>query len=449
VGLEEKVGKRPVTDPPIETALCRDCLWIGASPALGAVRRCPACASPRLVIHAELERLTIAHLDCDAFYASVEKRDRPDLADRPVIVGGGNRGVVTTACYIARTFGVRSAMPMFKALKACPDAVVIRPDFAKYKAESRRIMSMLAALTPLIQPLSLDEAWLDMSGTQRLNGGSPALVLARAQGEIERETGLGVSIGLSCNKFLAKIASDLDKPRGFAVIGAAEAKTFLAPRPVGLLPGVGPAMVRRLEASGYRRIGDLAQADAKAVIRAVGVQGLSLAALARGEDSRPVDPDRARKSISAETTFDHDLQTLDALEDRLWPCCEKVAARARAEGVAARGVVLKLKTGDFRQITRRRTLEAPIQTAKTLFAVTRELLAAETGATAFRLIGVGLAELVETPDGAQAQDLFGDGDETRALATERTLDALRARFGPEAVVSGRNLKRDRRPSGAD
>jgi len=386
--------------------------------------------------------LAIAHLDCDAFYASVEKRDRPELVDRPVIVGGGRRGVVTTACYIARTFGVRSAMPMFKALKACPDAVVIRPDFAKYKAESRRIMAKLFALTPLVQPLSLDEAWLDMSGTQRLNGGSPALVLARAQGEIERETGLGVSIGLSCNKFLAKIASDLDKPRGFAVIGAAEARSFLAPRPVGLLPGVGPAMVKRLEAGGYRKIGDLGRAEASTLVRAFGAQGLSLAALARGEDSRPVDPDRARKSVSAETTFDEDLQELEALEDRLWPCCEKVAARARAEGVAGRGVVLKLKTGDFRSITRRRTLEAPTQTAKTLFAVTRELLAAETGATAFRLIGVGLAELMEAPAGAASDDLFGDGGETRARTTERTLDALRARFGPAAVVSGRNLKRD-------
>jgi len=394
------------------------------------------------VVHAELETLAIAHLDCDAFYASVEKRDRPELVDRPVIVGGGRRGVVTTACYIARTFGVRSAMPMFKALKACPDAVVIRPDFAKYKAESRRIMAKLFALTPLVQPLSLDEAWLDMSGTQRLNGGSPALVLARAQGEIERETGLGVSIGLSCNKFLAKIASDLDKPRGFAVIGAAEARSFLAPRPVGLLPGVGPAMVKRLEAGGYRKIGDLGRAEASTLVRAFGAQGLSLAALARGEDSRPVDPDRARKSVSAETTFDEDLQELEALEDRLWPCCEKVAARARAEGVAGRGVVLKLKTGDFRSITRRRTLEAPTQTAKTLFAVTRELLAAETGATAFRLIGVGLAELMEAPAGAASDDLFGDGGETRARTTERTLDALRARFGPAAVVSGRNLKRD-------
>jgi DNA polymerase-4 len=436
-----------VTDPPTLTALCRDCLWTGCAPRPGALRRCPVCASPRLLVHAELDTLAIAHLDCDAFYASVEKRDRPELAQTPVIVGGGRRGVVTTACYIARTYGVRSAMPMFKALKACPDAVVIRPDFAKYKYESQRIMAKLAALTPLIQPLSLDEAWLDLSGTRRLNGGAPAFVLARAQGEIERETGLGISIGLSCNKFLAKIASDLDKPRGFAVIGAAEAKAFLAPRPVGLLPGVGPAMVRRLETEGYRRIGDLAQADVKILVQALGTQGLHLSALARGEDSRPVDPDRARKSISAETTFDDDLQSLAALEDRLWPACEKVAARARTEQVAGRGVVLKLKTADFHQITRRRTLPAPTQTAKTLFAVSRELLAAETGARTFRLIGIGLTDLVDVSPDAAPDDLFGDGagdgGETRARATERTLDALRARFGATAVVSGRNLKRDR------
>ncbi len=431
-----------MSDPSTLTALCRDCLWTGSGPPPGALRRCPACASPRLVVHAELNTLTIAHLDCDAFYASVEKRDRPELAETPVIVGGGVRGVVTTACYIARTYGVRSAMPMFKALRACPNAVVIRPDFAKYKAESRRIMAKLATLTPLVQPLSLDEAWLDLAGTERLNGGPPALALARIQGEIERETGLGVSIGLSCNKFLAKIASDLDKPRGFALIGAAEAKAFLAPRPVGLLPGVGPAMVKRLEAAGFRHIGDLAKAEAKTLVQTLGSQGLHLLDLARGEDSRPVDPDRARKSVSAETTFNEDLRTRDALEDRLWPCCEKVAARARAEGIAGRGVVLKLKTADFRQVTRRRTLAAPTQTAKTLFAVTRELLAAETGDVAFRLIGVGLADVVEAAEGAPSDDLFGDGGESRALATERTLDALRARFGPGAVVSGRNLKRD-------
>jgi DNA polymerase-4 len=390
------------------------------------------------VVHAELETLAIAHLDCDAFYASVEKRDRPELMDRPVIVGGGRRGVVTTACYIARTYGVRSAMPMFKALKACPSAVVIAPDFTKYKAESRRIMAKLAALTPLIQPLSLDEAWLDLSGTQRLNGGSAALVLARAQGEIERETGLSVSIGLSCNKFLAKIASDLDKPRGFSVIGAAEARAFLAPKPVTILPGVGAAVTAAMAKRGYRTVGDLARADARQLVDGFGAYGLRLGQLAQGLDTRAVDPDQIRKSISAETTFHDDLGELEALEDRLWPLCERVARTARREGVAGRVVSLKLKTPSFHSISRRRTLTAPTQTGKVLFAVAREMLAREVGGGAFRLIGAGLSDFVDAADGL---DFFAD-EERRARKSEAAIDAIRGRFGAGAVVTGRALKSD-------
>jgi DNA polymerase-4 len=350
--------------------------------------------------------------------------------------------VVTTACYIARTFGVRSAMPMFKALNACPQAVVIRPDFAKYKAESRRIMAKLSALTPLIQPLSLDEAWLDLSGTERLNGGSAALVLARAQGEIERETGLGVSIGLSCNKFLAKIASDLDKPRGFSVIGAMEAKTFLAPRPVGILPGVGPALQKTLQAEGLHTIGDLARAEPRRLAQRFGAQGLRLAQLAQGQDARAVNPDQERKSISAETTFEADLRDPEALADRLWPLCEKVARTCRREGVAARVAVLKLRTADFRLITRRRTLPSPTQTAKALFAVGRNLLADQATGPAFRLIGIGASELA--PAAPSAGDLFA-GAEVRALKSETALDALRDRFGAGAVQTGRALKSGPRP----
>jgi DNA polymerase-4 len=416
------------------SALCRDCPWTGADPA---DRRCPRCRSPRLVRHEALERLTIAHIDCDAFYASVEKRDRPELRDRPVIVGGGKRGVVTTACYMARVSGVRSAMPMFKALKLCPQAVVIKPDFAKYRAESARIMARLSVLTPLVQPLSLDEAWLDLSGCERLHGAPAAAVLARVQREIEAENGITVSVGLSANKFLAKIASDLDKPRGFSVIGGEEAQAFLAPRPVGLLPGVGPAMVRVLEAAGFRTVGDLARANPKALAERFGANGLRLSRLAHGQDGRAVDPDQTRKGVSAETTFEEDHAALHVLEDRLWPLCERVARTCRKEGVAGRAVVLKLKTPDFRLITRRRTLAIPTQTAKSLFAVARALLADETDGRSFRLIGVGVQDLAEAHDGGE--DLFG-ADETRALNSEKAVDALRARFGSAAVLSGRALK---------
>ena len=391
----------------------------------------------RLLTHPELDALTVAHLDCDAFYASVEKRDRPELRDLPVIVGGGVRGVVTTACYIARLHGVRSAQPMFKALHACPDAVVIKPDFARYRAASRAVFDRVRSLTPLVQQLSLDEAWIDLAGTERLHGASPARTLIRLQRDIEAEVGITVSIGLAANKPLAKIASDLDKPRGFAVIGAAEAQAFLAEKPVTLLPGVGPAFAHSLRSAGYARIGDLARADLKALVGQFGDYGLRLHALAHGRDDRPVNPRENRKSISAEDTFNTDLRDAEALTDELWPLCEKVARKARSDGVAGRVVTLKLKTPNFRLRTRRRTLAVPTQTARGLFAAARELLAPELG-DAFRLIGVGLSDL--HPCDAAEADFFAAA-EVRDRRTETAVDALRARFGAEAVRTARVLRR--------
>ena len=414
--------------------LCRDCLWMTDDLT---DNRCPACASPRLVSHPELWDLTLAHLDCDAFYASVEKRDRPELAEQPVIVGGGVRGVVTTCCYIARTYGVRSAMPMFKALKACPEAVVISPDFSKYRRESRRIMGLVAELSPLVQPLSLDEAWIDLAGTERLNGGPGAFQMARLQRRIQTEIGLSVSVGLGPNKTLAKISSDLDKPRGFAVIGAREAKGFLAGRPVTLLPGVGPAFARTLERDGVRRIGDLSSVGAKVLTQRYGAFGLRLAELAEGRDLRTVDPHEARKGIRAETTFNTDIRDLQSLKDELWRMSERAAGQARARGVAGRVATLKLKTADFQIITRRRTLPGPIQTATLLFQTTCDILTREADGRAFRLIGAGLSDLVETS--AEATDLF-TSDESRARVREGTMDRIRARFGAAAVTTGRNLK---------
>ncbi len=388
-----------------------------------------------MVNHAELDRLVIAHLDCDAFYASVEKRDRPELRDLPVIVGGGHRGVVATACYVARQYGVGSAMPMFKALKACPDAVVLKPDFAKYKHESRRILGALADLTPLIQTLSLDEAWADLSGTERLNGGSPAWQLARLQKWIEDEVGLTVSIGLAPNRFLAKVASEMDKPRGFSVIGS-EAEQLLAPRPVSILPGVGPIFGRTLRADGFETIGQLADADVRDLVKRYGDWGLRLHDLSHGRDSRPVDPEHDRKGMSAETTFNVDLSSAADLESQLWPLCEKLAAKARRDGIAGRVVTLKLRRTDFRILTRRRTLPDPVQTARTLFAEGRALLKPELGRP-YRLIGIGMADLVDAAD--VAPGLFS-ADRTRELTTETTIDRLRDRFGPGAVISGRSLK---------
>lgn len=413
-------------------AICRQCLWSGNS----AVMRCPDCASPRVVCDAELETLTIAHLDCDAFYASVEKRDRPELRDRPVIIGGGVRGVVSTACYIARQSGVGSAMPMFKALKACPDAVVIRPDFPRYVAESRRIFDLVGALTPLVQTLSLDEAWIDLAGTERLNGGLPAQQLIRLQNRIEAETGLTVSIGLAPNRFLAKIASEMDKPRGFSVIGAAGAQALLAPRPISILPGVGPVFTRTLRSDGFATVGDLAAADPRELVKRYGEWGLRLHDLAHARDARAVNPDHDRKGMSAETTFNTDLTETEALEAELWPLCEKLASKARRDRVASRVIVLKLRRDDFRIVTRRHSLAEPIQTARALFAIGRNLLKPELGRP-YRLIGIGMADVVDATDAPAG--LFAT-TEDRTLKTETTIDDLRARFGQKAVVAGRALK---------
>lgn len=412
--------------------LCRDCGWLERSTAL----TCPACGSRRVVRHAELFALNIAHLDCDAFYAAVEKRDAPELRDVPVIVGGGRRGVVTTACYIARLSGVKSAMPMFKALRLCPQAVVIKPAFAKYRAESRRVMERLRALTPLVQPLSLDEAWLDLSGTERLHGRATAATLARLQSEIERDIGITVSVGLAPNKFLAKIASEIDKPRGFGVIGAADAVNLLAPRPVSILPGVGPAFAKALASHGIERVGDLTKLDPVMLFKILGPAGVRLWRLARGEDDRRVDPDQVRKSISAETTFEIDKRAVADLEQSLWPLCERVARTARAGGVSGRVVTLKLRAADFRIITRRRTLDAPTQTARTLLEVARDLLRGEAGGQSFRLIGVGLSDLSK---GDGSTELFGTSED-RILKVETTMDALVGRFGDQALVRARGLQ---------
>ena len=411
-------------------AICRDCLHTGDH----RVERCPACGSRRIVHHDELDRLTIAHLDCDAFYASVEKRDRPELRDRPVIVGGGKRGVVSTCCYIARQYGVHSAMPMFKALKACPEAVVIKPDFRKYIAASEAIFGAVGRLTPLVQTLSLDEAWIDLTGTERLNGGPPAFQLIRLQQQIEADTGLTVSIGLAPNRFLAKVASELDKPRGFSVLGS-EAATVLAPRPVGILPGVGPVFRKTLQSDGYAVVGDLAAADVRDLVKRYGETGLRLHDLAHGRDARPVNPGHERKGMSAETTFNEDLTAAADLEAALWPLCEILAAKARRDGVASRVLVLKLRRTDFRIVTRRISLPEPVQTARALFAAGRALMAPELGRP-YRLIGIGMAEVVDAVD---APALF-ESTETRALKTETAIDALRAKFGAKAVVAGRALK---------
>ncbi|MAA98092.1 MAG: DNA polymerase IV [Stappia sp.] len=424
--------------------LCRDC---GARPqrlTMGSrLPRCPACGGLRLVRHPELDRLSIAHIDCDAFYASVEKRDNPELADRPVIVGGGRRGVVSTCCYIARIRGVHSAMPMFKALEACPEAVVIRPDMDKYARVGREIRDRMRALTPLVEPLSIDEAFLDLTGTEKLHRATPAEQLARLAREIERDIGVTVSVGLAANKFLAKIASDLDKPRGFSVIGAEEAESFLADKPVGLIWGVGKVFRKKLAEDGLKTIGQLQTRDPADLARRYGAMGLRLAELSHGRDSRSVSPDREVKSISNETTFDRDIPDLQTLRPILRRLSEKVSARLKDADMAGRTITLKLKTADFRTLTRARGLADPTQLADRIFATGDQLLKGEVDGRRFRLLGIGVSDFAPSSF-ADPDDLVDTGAGQRARA-ERAIDALREKFGRDAIELGLTRAGDSRP----
>ena len=415
-------------------AVCRTCLT-----TFEIGRRCPACRSPRIIDHPELDQLSIAHMDCDAFYASVEKRDFPEFRDQPLIVGGGTRGVVSTCCYIARIKGVRSAMPMFQALKLCPEAVVVKPRMAVYVEVSREIRAMMEALTPAIEPLSLDEAFLDLTGTQRLHGAVPAVLLAQLVKEMEEKLGITGSIGLSHNKFLAKIASDLDKPRGFSVIGRAETEAFLLPKPVSIIWGVGTATRASLEKVGIRTIADLRRWDRSDLNARFGSMGDRLWHLSRGLDTRRVSRDEPMKSISKETTFNEDIADRHLLEGHLWRLAEQVSDRAKARDLAGKTVTLKLKSADFASITRRRSLTSPTQTADRIYREAKAMLSVYKEPGPFRLIGVGIADLFPDKEADNSGDLL-DPDAGKRAAAEAATDKIRAKYGHDAIIKGRALR---------
>ena len=414
--------------------LCRDCLrrWQAPEPE----GRCPGCRSARIVAHPELHDLAIAHLDCDAFYAAVEQRDDPALAGQPLIIGGGRRGVVSTCSYEARPFGVHSAMPMFQALKLCPQALVRPPNMAKYVAESKRIRALMNELTPLVEPVSIDEAFLDLSGTQGLHGQSAAQCLAALARRIEADIRITVSIGLSHNKFLAKVASELDKPRGFSVIGRVEATAFLAPKPVRLIWGIGPAFERRLAHDGISTISDVQLRDEVELARRYGKMGRQLYRLARGEDGRRVMPRMARKSLSSERTLEQNVADGGELERLLWHACERVARGLKKEGLAGRTITLKLKTADFKLLTRSRSLDQPTASADVVYEIARDLLVREVDGTRFRLIGVGVAGFSE-PATEATLDLFST--EHKRDDVDDAVTAIRDRFGADAITRGRGL----------
>lgn len=415
-------------------ALCRDCLT-----TFETGTRCPACRSPRVTSHPELFDLTIAHMDCDAFYASVEKRDNPELRDEPIIIGGGKRGVVSTACYVARIKGVKSAMPMFQALKLCPEAIVIRPRMEAYAEASRAVRALMDELTPVVEPLSLDEAFMDLTGTARLHGAPPAVMLARLVKRMQSELGLTGSIGLSHNKFLAKVASDLDKPRGFSLIGKAETVEFLRPKPVRLIWGIGPAAQESLEAAGIRTFDDLSRWEVDALRQRFGGMGERLWHLARGEDARRVSAHTPIKSISNETTFYEDTADPDILDGHIWRLAEQVSARAKAREFAGNVVTLKLKRANHRLLSRQLALHQPTQLADTIYRTARSLFDQVGAEGPYRLLGVGISDLVPSADADREGDLLDPGAGRRADA-ERAADKIRAKFGKDAIVKGRALR---------
>ena len=409
-------------------ALCRDCTTVFD---VDHADRCPSCDSNHTVTHPELHALSIVHVDCDAFFATIEKRDDPRLADQPVIVGGRHRGVVMAACYVARRFGIRSAMPMFQALERCPDAVVLPPNREKYSAVGRQVRELMREITPLVEPLSIDEAFLDLSDCEAGGTASAAQLTAGLVRKIEQEVRITASVGLSYNKFLAKIASDLDKPRGFAVIGRNEAQEFLSDKPVRILPGVGPALEMRLADDGIETIAQIRAINEPVFSASYGAIGRRLARFARGEDSRKISPVRQTKSISSETTFEHDTGEMEVLATALWPLAESVAAHLKSSGFAAGTVVLKLKTSGFKNLTRSHSLPEATQRARTLYETALQPLARLAGSQRFRLIGIGAANLVSA-DRADPPDLFG-GDEA-------VYDPRQAMQAARAAVEAENAR---------
>ncbi len=414
-------------------SLCRKCFN-----TFNEEGRCPRCSSPFVVSNNELFNLNIAHMDCDAFYASVEKRNNPELADKPVIIGGGKRGVVSTACYIARIRGVKSAMPMFKALEKCPDAVVIRPRMKLYAEISHQIREMMNDITPLVEPLSLDEAFMDLSGTQKLHGVPPAVMLAKLMDRIYEKLGLTGSIGLSHNKFLAKIASDLDKPNGYSIIGEAETDSFLRDKSIRLIWGVGVSTQQSLEKAGIRTFCDLLRWDRKELVKKFGSMGDRLWFLARGQDRRVVSNSDRVKSISNETTLIENTSDLRVLEGYLWRLCEKVSSRAKAKGLGGTIMILKLKSSKHKLITRRVTLRDPTQLADVLFRSTFPLLKSSIVNGPFRLVGAGMSGLCLASQAEREPELIDDGAVNR-IKVERVTDEIRKKFGDEAMIKGRSL----------
>ena len=421
--------------------LCRDCFSSGYLGAEKPPVSCPKCSSSDVRVNDDIFQLSIAHLDCDSFYASVEKRDNPELAHKPVMVGGENRGVVAAACYIARQYGVKSAMPTFQAKRLCPDITIIKPRMDHYVSVSQKIRQMMLELTPLIEPLSIDEAFLDLSGTEILHKASPAESLMRLQKKIKEEVGITVSIGLAATKSLAKLSSDQDKPDGFFILNEAEAEMWLHDKPVSILYGVGKSAAKRLSDAGITSCGALKQADKALVTALLGKQAGFIQNLARGIDTRPVKTERQAKSVSSETTFHKDLNKSNEMSPIIERQSQLVSRRLKKKGLEGNVITLKLKTNHHKIITRSKTLSAPTDKAHEISAIANQLLMKELSDDRYwRLLGVGVDGFEH---GALSQNFLDqiDGQKERRDKLEQAIDKMHDKFGGDVVFSGRQVDR--------
>jgi DNA polymerase-4 len=403
-----------------------------------AASHCYFCQSPRLIKHPELGQLAIAHVDCDAFYASVEKRDKPELRDTPVLIGGSRRGVVAAACYIARTYGIKSAMPMYKALQKCPDAVVIAPNMKKYATISKAVKAIMLQTTPLVQSISIDEAYLDLSGTNRLHQGVPAFTMARLANDVQKKLGITVSIGLSYNKFLAKLASDMDKPNGFSVIGEQNIKTFLGNYPIQAIAGVGRRLETKLKNDGIYSIFDLQRCSVQELQKRYGSIGARLFNFSNGIDSRVITPNPPAKSVSKEVTFSYDKSGLEQLKPVLWRLCDQLSSSLKSKNKFGKTITLKLKTIKFRTITRSKTIKTPTQLADVIYRVAFELLIPNARGT-YRLMGVGLSTLSDNIGSVETDFDFLDDHDIKQEKLEKTIDQIREKVGENAIGKGRGF----------
>ena len=384
---------------------------------------------------------SILHVDLDAFFAAVEQLDDPRLRGKPVIVGGlGSRGVVSTASYEARRYGVHSAMPMARARRACPDGVFLSPRMYRYAELSEAVMATLLDVTPLVEQLSVDEAFLDVAGARRLFG-SPVDIAHAIRRRVRDDLGLTASVGVASTKFLAKLATELAKPDGLLEVPAGEERAFLAPLPVSRLWGVGPATLRKLERMAVRTIGDLAALDEQVLARALGnATGAHLYALARNHDPRPVVPGREAKSVGAEETFGRDLHSPAECMRELVRLADRVCTRLRHAGLQSRTITLKVRFGNFETRTRARTLPEPTAVAAVVLETAGELLDEFDTGRGIRLLGISCAQLEEATNEVQPVLDLGDGAATsrermqRQAAVERAADDVRDRFGTRAVT---------------